>query len=82
MNNFKPPWDYFPIHETRTGKCKASIEVGFDQGENMTFGVGFWDEKGIMSGWTFSGPEFKQAILDYLDMISLARFVDAKLLDT
>lgn len=76
MSKVKPPWNYFPIHETKVGKCKASIEVGFDQGESMTFGVGYWDENGVLTGWSFTGEVFREAILEYLDKISLAQYIN------
>lgn len=74
MTTFKPPWDFFPLHETIIPPFKVAFEVGFDQGELMTFGVAHYDENGHMSSFGWGSENWRETLIGYLHEIEGAKY--------
>jgi len=75
VTTFKPPWDFFPLHETVIPPFKVALEVGFDQGDLMTFCVCHFDENGVMSSFGGHSENWRETLIDYLDYIEMAKWL-------
>lgn len=77
MDKFKPPWDFFPLHVTTIEPFVVEFVAGFDQGELMSFSVGFYDENGTMSAACLPVADWRLMLPEYLHWIDHARWLAA-----
>jgi hypothetical protein len=74
MSKFKSPWNFFPIHEISIPPFKVTFDVGFDQGDLMIFSAQFYDEHGTMSMFGGHSENWRETLLEYLEMIDFAKW--------
>lgn len=76
MNDeFKPPWNYFPLHRTQIEPFSVAMEVGFDQREQMCFTICLYDESGKLACFGPGGENWKELIPAYLEQIAHAHWL-------
>ncbi|MEO8608888.1 MAG: hypothetical protein ABI690_13435 [Chloroflexota bacterium] len=76
-DEFKPPWNFFPLHTTRVWPFSVVLEVGFDQGNQMCFTVCMYGESGEVAIGGPGGESWKELIPAYLEQIAHARWLAA-----
>lgn len=77
-SDFKPPWNFFPLHTTRIEPFSVALEVGFDQGEQMCFTICMYDESGKLGIAGPGGENWKELIPAYLETIAHAHWLAEK----